>query len=301
MGFPKLSIMLSRPALDYRSTTAATLGLCLITINLTGCINLSGDKSETASQATQTSKAAPEKAVPPQATKAKPTAPKAAMAPSAAFQQALDKADGAKSIGATAASKDDWELAISRWEQAIALLKKIPKQDPNYKKANTKIAEFQSGLAKAKEGAQGPKIAARTVPEFNSDGPSNSSSGGGSRGNLIVATIKSRDGGTPVIDVMLNGQMTEMMVDTGASGTMITPQQAASAGIREEGRIPIMTPAGRSTAGIGQAQSISVNGRTIRNVPVAIGPTPLLGQDFFGDCDVTFKQNVVEFANCASM
>ena len=51
---------------------------------------------------------------------------------------------------------------------------------------------------------------------------------------------------------------------------------------------------------VGYVDSIEVGGAVIKNVPVAIAPSPelevgLLGHDFFGDYDVTIKRDLVEF------
>ncbi|MDO4929490.1 MAG: retropepsin-like aspartic protease, partial [Corynebacterium sp.] len=55
------------------------------------------------------------------------------------------------------------------------------------------------------------------------------------RGNpqVFQAKIKRRAGGTPVIDVVFNGNKTfEMILDTGASGTLISQRMATALGVR---------------------------------------------------------------------
>lgn len=117
---------------------------------------------------------------------------------------------------------------------------------------------------------------------------------------VFQAKIKRRAGGTPVIDVVFNGNKTfEMIVDTGASGTLITQRMATALGVK---------PVGIQRAGIadgsvvefpiGRLQSIGVGGALIRNVEVAIArqmEIGLLGHDFFGNYDVKIKKDVVEF------
>jgi aspartyl protease family protein len=115
-----------------------------------------------------------------------------------------------------------------------------------------------------------------------------------------VARIKRREGGTPVIDVVFNGSRSfEMLLDTGASGTLITESMAIAL------RIPIVTT-GRFTVAdgrtvvfpIGQVRSMSIDGAESRNVLVAIAPntaTGLLGQNFFGQYDIKIKRDVIEF------
>jgi predicted aspartyl protease len=117
---------------------------------------------------------------------------------------------------------------------------------------------------------------------------------------VFQARIKRRAGGTPVIDVVFNGNRTfEMIVDTGASGTLITQRMAAVLGVR-----PVRTVRAGIADGsivefpVGRVQSIGVGGAQVRNVEVAIArqmEIGLLGHDFFGNYDVKIKRDVVEF------
>ncbi|NJK74286.1 MAG: hypothetical protein HC942_09555 [Microcoleus sp. SU_5_6] len=117
---------------------------------------------------------------------------------------------------------------------------------------------------------------------------------------VFQARIKRRAGGTPVIDVVFNGNRTfEMIVDTGASGTLITQRMASVLGVR-----PVRTiKAGIADGSIvefpvGRVQSMGVGGAQVRNVEVAIArqmEIGLLGHDFFGNYDVKIKKDVVEF------
>ena len=117
---------------------------------------------------------------------------------------------------------------------------------------------------------------------------------------VFQAKIKRRAGGTPVIDVVFNGNKTfEMIVDTGASGTLITQRMATALGVKTVG----IARAGIADGSvvefpIGRVQSIGVGGALIRNVEVAIArqmEIGLLGHDFFGNYDVKIKKDVVEF------
>lgn len=117
---------------------------------------------------------------------------------------------------------------------------------------------------------------------------------------VFQAKIKRRAGGTPVIDVVFNGNKTfEMILDTGASGTLISQRMATALGVR-----PVRTVKAGIADGsvvefpIGLVRSIRVGGAVIQNVEVAIAkqmPIGLLGHDFFGNYDVTIKKDVVEF------
>lgn len=117
---------------------------------------------------------------------------------------------------------------------------------------------------------------------------------------VYQAQIIRRQAGIPVIEVTFNENQTfEMLVDTGASGTAITPAMAEALGVIPTGRGTADTPSQRNAEfQIGSVQSIGVGGAKQLNVPVAIAPaleTGLLGQDFFGRYDVTIKEDVIEF------
>ena len=131
-------------------------------------------------------------------------------------------------------------------------------------------------------------------------GPSNSGAQPPGNQKVFQAKIKRRAGGTPVIDVVFNGNKTfEMIVDTGASGTLITQPMATALGVR-----PVRTQRAGIADGsvvefpIGMVRSIRVGGAAIQNVEVAIAKQMaigLLGHDFFGNYDVKIKKDVVEF------
>ena len=122
----------------------------------------------------------------------------------------------------------------------------------------------------------------------------------GGNPKVFQAKIKRRAAGTPVIDVTFNGNKTfEMIVDTGASGTLITQRMASALGVRSVGKIKAGIADGSVVEfDLGRVQSIGVGGAIVKNVEVAIAKQMdigLLGHDFFGNYDVKIKQNVVEF------
>lgn len=225
------------------------------------------------------------------------------------YQQAIDFAQSAINISQSAQSIEDWNLVIDRWKQAIALLKTIPPSSSDRAIAMTKLAEYQHYLSLTQNrlanlqlsspdaiaAANSPKAAAFAESIAQSQlSPENQP--------VFVATIKRRISRTPVVDVTFNGKHTfEMILDTGASTTVITPEIAAKIGVRQD-RVMIADTASdkRVKFGAGQVQSITVGGAVAENVQVAIASssalnTGLLGQDFFSRYDVWIKQNVVEF------
>lgn len=112
--------------------------------------------------------------------------------------------------------------------------------------------------------------------------------------------IKRRLAGVPVIDVIFNQQKTyEMLLDTGASSTVLTVQMAKELGLKREGYTMVQTPSHNAVAfGITTLNSIKVGTAELKKIQVAVSPTlpmGLLGQDFFGQYDITIKQDVIEF------
>ena len=118
---------------------------------------------------------------------------------------------------------------------------------------------------------------------------------------VFAAPIVRRAGGIPIIQVTFNNTKPfDMMVDTGASGTLITQQMAKTLGVEPDGFIRINTASARGVKiQTGVVNSIEVDGAVVQNLKVAIaGPeldVGLLGHDFFGQYDVTIKENIVEF------
>lgn len=91
-----------------------------------------------------------------------------------------------------------------------------------------------------------------------------------------------------------------MIVDTGASGTVITQEMANALGVVTVGKAKANTVSSKSVEfPIGYIDSMEVSGVMVNKVAVAIAgwelETGLLGHDFFGNYDLTIKRDVVEF------
>lgn len=121
--------------------------------------------------------------------------------------------------------------------------------------------------------------------------------GSSTKPRVFQAKIKRRAGGTPVIDVVFNGQQKfEMILDTGASQTTITPAMATALRLVPEGVERARVASGEIVEfPTARVASIGVGGAVVNNTLVSVGPVPLLGQNFFGDYDVIIKQSIVEF------
>lgn len=241
------------------------------------------------------------------------------------FEQGLDKAVGAWSISRSAQSPGDWILVANQYQDAIALMERVRRQSPEFAIAQTKITEYRHQIKYAQQQAAPrpvrlaePKRIVVVVPQTAIITPKFTSPPQETKPlpikpalpssavvipdqEVFTAPIKRRLGGTPIVEVTFNGQQQfEMIVDTGASGTVITQEMANALGIVTVGRAKANTASSRAVEfPVGYVNSMAVGGVIVNKVPVAIAgadlETGLLGHDFFGNYDVTIKRNVVEF------
>ena len=213
---------------------------------------------------------------------------------SPSYQQALDKAESAASISASAQSPEDWKLVAAQWKDAIALMKQVSPNDTNRKSAVQEIARMEAGLDRSQQNIDRFKGNSRDIATGPVTEP---------RRGIYRAAIKYYSSGIPVVDVIFNDrERFEMMVDTGASATMITESMAQRLRVKTVGSVEAMTPSGKTQFNVGYIDSMVVGGGSLQSFPVAIGPVALLGHDFFGDCNISIKrdQNIVEFSQCQS-
>lgn len=120
--------------------------------------------------------------------------------------------------------------------------------------------------------------------------------------NVIQVPIVRRVAGIPVVSVNFNGQRSyDMLVDTGASGTVITQAMARELNIGRTGTARVDTASQRGVPmDVGFVSSMEMSGIVLQDAPVTIGSDALdiglLGQDFFGSYDLTIRENTIEFA-----
>ncbi|MBD2203095.1 retroviral-like aspartic protease family protein [Calothrix sp. FACHB-1219] len=112
--------------------------------------------------------------------------------------------------------------------------------------------------------------------------------------------IKRRMGKTPVVDVTFNQQQTfEMILDTGASSTLITQKMANALKLQPTGKINAQIADGTEVQFVtSQVQNITVGSAVASNIEVAIAPKAaigLLGHDFFENYDIKILEKEVEF------
>lgn len=263
-----------------------------------------------------------------------PTIPKSidlsppALEPSS-FELGLDKAVGAVSISQSAQSPEDWNLVANHFRDAIAFMERVERRSSDFAIAQNKISEYKRQVRYALQKANPnrdlltqakpqkvvvvvpqpsptPQITIPVPPPGTGELPTtrpifSASEKFTPETDVFVAPIKRRVGGTPIVEVMFNGQQRfDMIIDTGASGTVITQEMANALGVVVVGKAKANTASSKAVEfSIGYVDSMEVSGVVVNKVPVAIAgvelETGLLGHDFFGNYDVTIKRNVVEF------
>ena len=90
-----------------------------------------------------------------------------------------------------------------------------------------------------------------------------------------------------------------MLVDTGATWTVITTPMAKALKVRPRQKLTFQTPSNSSVEfDVAQVASVETGGVISEDLDIAIAPTldiGLLGQNFYQMYDITIKYNVVEF------
>jgi aspartyl protease family protein len=179
------------------------------------------------------------------------------------------------------------QQAVNRqnWSQAIQVIDQLMRVAPNQ---SAQLRQYRTQLQQLqRSGYQTPASSASS---------SNTSKVG-------YVLIKRRSAGVAIVDVKFNGRRSfEMMVDSGASKTVITRSMAKALGINTShvvGTLGASTANGYVEFPIVYVSAMEVGGLKSYQVPVAVaGPDMdmgLLGQDFLQKYDFTFRGNRIEF------
>ncbi|MGD1906929.1 MAG: TIGR02281 family clan AA aspartic protease [Leptolyngbyaceae cyanobacterium] len=209
------------------------------------------------------------------------------------FKEGVNRAQSAVAIGQSAQSEDDWNLAVSRWQQAVNYMQQVPASDENHATAQQKVKEYQQNLNLAQKRAEGEVAAANAASQ---ESPTNAPD---ENGRVARIPIIDRRGGTPVVSVSLaaegGSQRFNMLFDTGATLTLITEAMARAIGFQAAGQATVTVADGRQVAlPIGYID-IEVGGLVKRNVLVAVGgDSGLLGQDVYGEYGLSVGAAVID-------
>ncbi|WP_008317025.1 TIGR02281 family clan AA aspartic protease [Leptolyngbya sp. PCC 6406] len=206
------------------------------------------------------------------------------------FREGVNRAQSAVSIGQSAQSPEDWQLAASRWQQAITYMQQVPSSDENHGTAQQKVQEYQQNLTLAQRRAQG---------EVPASGGGTTTADTAPNGRVARILITERRGGTPVVSVKLTAaggsQSFPLLFDTGATGTLITPAMAQAIGVEYVGEVVATVADGRQVRLPIGFVDIEVGGLVKRNVPVAVGGNMgLLGQDVYGEYGISAGGGVID-------
>lgn len=210
-------------------------------------------------------------------------------APAASFREAVNRATSAVAIGQSAQSKDDWGLAASRWQQAVALMEQVPTTSPDHDQAQTKAQEYKQHLAAAQQRATSSIAPAAVAPAPKAL----------PNGLAAQIPIQRRQGGTPIVAVTLRGsggtQTFSMLFDTGATGTLITAEMAQAIGATIVGETQARIADGSVvTLPVGYVDAVELGGLRREQIKVAIGGSyGLLGQDIYGEYGIAIGSHQI--------
>lgn len=225
----------------------------------------------------------------PESPPAQPTPAAIAAPPQNYFQEAINRAQSAVSLGQSAQSPNDWQLIEGRWQQAVRLMQQVPEFDPNYATAQQKVTEYQQNAVQAAQRAAGQATTALRRVSAASSAAAN--------GLVTHIPILERAGGTPVVSVELTGnsgaQTFPMLFDTGANITLITPAMANQVGVLVVNEITVTVADGRQVQmPVGYVDTLTVGELVLRDILVGIGgDVGLLGQDVYGDYGISVGGN----------
>ncbi|AFY61479.1 TIGR02281 family clan AA aspartic protease [Synechococcus sp. PCC 6312] len=177
------------------------------------------------------------------------------------------------------------------WAQAIRVVDLMIQANPNQASA---LRQYRQELVQM--GQFRPTKPPTSAPVATRSTPPNPSL-------LGVVQIQRRQNGIPVINVTFNRRRDfEMMVDSGASMTVITRPMASALGITPANIVDYAifnTANGQVRLPIVFVGSMDVGGLVTQQIPVAVaGPemsVGLLGQDFLQRFDVSLRRDQIEF------
>lgn len=214
------------------------------------------------------------------------------------FREAVNRAMSAVAIGQSAQSAEDWQLVVNRWQQAVALMGRVPPTHPDHAQAQAKVQEYQQNLAAAQQRAEGRPIPPATATPPPATPPA-AAPAPSTPGLVAQIPIQERRGGTPVVNVTLQGQQGSqafpMLFDTGATNTLITAEMAQAVGAVIVGETQAKIADGSIvTLPVAYIDGLEVGGLRKSGMRVAVGGSVgLLGQDVYGQYGIALGSHVI--------
>jgi predicted aspartyl protease len=215
------------------------------------------------------------------------------------YDEALSKAAAAGAIRQSALSKDDWLLIAENMQTSVDLLKSLPPQSSQSRLAAKILPDYQQKLTIARQKASNfvpkptPSIAVTASVDRQPTIVRDNSA-------AFSMPIVEKLNGIPVVEVNFNGNYTaRMLLDTGASRTLITQAIAQNLQLKIIGKSQAKTANGIGTFAITALDSIKFGSGETRNVMVSIGANDLeyglLGHDVYDGYDITIKESSIDF------
>ncbi len=219
------------------------------------------------------------------------------------YREAINLASSAYTLGLSAISPDDWGLVSSRWQRAADQLKKVNSDSEHYAAAQQKMVEYAHHADHATDQIQRLQQSVQLPPRLPQAIALEPTRAAFIEpvSESVQVPITRRLHGTPVVQVTFNDVRTyEMILDTGASRTLITRQMANELGVVPTDKMIAATASASEVSfDIGQTDSISIGTVRLRDAKVSIGDfvnIGLLGNDFLKGYDVTIRDRTVELA-----
>jgi clan AA aspartic protease (TIGR02281 family) len=210
------------------------------------------------------------------------------------YQEALTTAAAAQSIAQSALSKEDWVLVAGQWQASINLLKTVPKTSSNYELARKTLLQYEQNRDRARQKSatfksQTPEMKPLTVVDGVEVDPARSFS---------IPIVKKLEG-VPIVELTINGERCQMLLDTGASRTLITRGVKQKLALNATGSTAATTANGSANFETLTLSSVKLGEIEISNLSVAVGNDDmnygLMGHDIYKGYDITLRENSVLF------
>ncbi len=230
------------------------------------------------------------------------------------YQDALNTAAAARAVSETAIAKEDWSLVADRWQESIVQLKAVPKNSINYSLAMKILPQFQQNLSHARQKATNFKAskADQPISDLKKPDPTKKISKPDkvTESPVVITKIEqsesfslpivSKNNDVPVVEVVINGRdRIPMMLDTGASKTLLTKGVAERLKLVSSGKTKAKTANGTAEFDTVKLDSVEFGQGKVTDLSVAVGDNNLnyglLGHDVYKGYDITLTEDNVQF------